>query len=50
MASGFRKYWSAVKCGDMITIEYVQNKWIGVHLLDDKHTCVELLKCYRLGV
>ena len=41
MASEFRKYWTAVRCGDRVVMEHVQNKWIGVHLLSDKHKCVE---------
>ena len=41
MASEFRNYWAAVRCGDRITMEVIQNKWIGVHLLVGKHKCVE---------
>ena len=41
MASQFRNYWAAVRCGDRITMEVIQNKWIGVHLLVGKHKCVE---------
>ena len=40
-ATEFQRYWSAVRCGDRITMEYIQNKWIGVHLLVGKHKCVE---------
>ena len=41
MATEFRKYWTAVRCGDRVVMEYIQNKWIGVHLLSGKHKCVE---------
>ena len=41
MATEFRRYWSAVRFGDRITMEFIQNKWIGVHLLVGKHKCVE---------
>ena len=41
MATEFRNYWAAVRCGDRITMEVIQNKWIGVHLLVGKHKCVE---------
>ena len=36
MASEFRKYWTAVRCGDRIIMEDIQNNWIGVHLLSGK--------------
>ena len=41
MATEFRKYWTAVRCGDRVVMEDIQNKWIGVHLLSGKHKCVE---------
>ena len=41
MATEFRKYWKAVRCGDTIVMEQIQNIWIGVHLLSGKHKCVE---------
>lgn len=41
MSSEFRKYWTAVRCGDRVVMEHIQNKWIGVHLLSGKHKCVE---------
>ena len=41
MATEFRKYWKAVRCGDRIVMEQIQNIWIGVHLLSGKHKCVE---------
>ena len=41
MAIEFRMYWTATRCGDRIMMEYIQNKWIGVHLLSGKHKCVE---------
>ena len=41
MATEFRNYWIAVRCGDRVTIEVIQNKWICVHLLVGKHKCVE---------
>ena len=41
MASEFRKYWTAVRCGDRIIMENIQNNWIGVRLLSGKHKCVE---------
>ena len=40
MATEFRKYWKAVRCGDRIVMEQIQNIWIGVHLLSGKHKCV----------
>ena len=41
MATEFRQYWNAVRFGDRITMESIQNKWIGVHLLVGKYKCVE---------
>ena len=41
MATEFRKYWIARRCGDRVVMESIQNKWIGVHLLSGKHKCVE---------
>ena len=41
MATEFRRYWSAVRFCDRITMEFIQNEWIGVHLLVGKHKCVE---------
>ena len=41
MATEFRKYWIACRCGDRVVMESIQNKWIGVHLLSGKHKCVE---------
>ena len=41
MATEFRKYWTACRCGDRVVIEDIQNKWIGVRLLSSKHKCVE---------
>ena len=33
IATEFRRYWKAVRCGDRIVMEEIQNIWIGVHLL-----------------
>ena len=41
MATEFRKYWIACRCGDRVVMESIQNKWIGVHLLSGKYKCVE---------
>ena len=41
MATQFRNYWKATRLGDRVTMEYIQNKWIGVHLMSGKHKCVE---------
>ena len=41
MATAFRNYWLAVRSGDRVTMEGIQNEWIGVHLLVGKHKCVE---------
>ena len=41
MATQFRNYWKATRTGDRVTMEYIQNKWIGVHLMSGKHKCVE---------
>ena len=41
MATQFRNYWNATRLGDRITMEHIQNKWIGVHLMSGKHKCVE---------
>ena len=41
MATQFRNYWKATRIGDRVTMEYIQNKWIGVHLMSGKHKCVE---------
>ena len=38
MGTQFRNYWSATRRGDRITMESIQNKLIGVHLM---HKCVE---------
>ena len=41
MSTQFRNYWAATRRGDRITMETIQNKWIGVHLMSAKHKCVE---------
>ena len=41
MSTQFRNYWTATRRGDRITMESIQNKWIGVHLMSGKHKCVE---------
>ena len=41
MASQFRNYWAAVRCGDRITMEMIHDKLIGVHLIVGKYKCVE---------
>ena len=41
MATQFRKYWKSTRLGDRVTMEHIQNKWIGVHLMSGKHKCVE---------
>ena len=41
MTGKFRKYWTASRCGDRITMEHIQNNWIGVYLLSGKLKCVE---------
>ena len=41
MATQFRNYWISTRLGDRITMEHIQNQWIGVHLLSGKHKCVE---------
>ena len=41
MATEFRRYWNAMRVGDRITMEFIQNKWIGVYLLVGKHKCVK---------
>ena len=41
MATQFRNYWMSTRLGDRITMEHIQNQWIGVHLLSGKHKCVE---------
>ena len=33
----FRNYWKATRLGDSVTMEHIQNKWIGVHLMSGKH-------------
>lgn len=37
----FCNYWKATRLGDRITMEHIQNKWIGVHLMSGKHTFIE---------
>ena len=41
MATVFRNYWLAVRSGDIVTMEGIQNEWIDVHLLVGKHKCIE---------
>ena len=41
MATQFCNYWKATRIGDRVTMEYIQNKWIGVHLMSSKHKCVQ---------
>ena len=31
MTSEFRKHWSDIRCGERVTMESLQNKWISVH-------------------
>ena len=41
MSTQFRNDWTSTRWGDIITMETIQNKWIGVNLLSGKHKCVE---------
>lgn len=41
VATKFRNYWKATGLGDRVTMEHIQNKWIGVHLMFGKYKCVE---------
>lgn len=41
MATTYKNYWLDVRSGDRVTMEVIQNEWIGVHLLVGKHTCVK---------
>ena len=41
ISTQFRNYWAATRRGDRITMEIIQDKWIGVYLMSGKHKCVE---------
>lgn len=41
IASEFKNYQLAVQYGGMVMMEFIQNTWIGVHLLVGKYKCVE---------